>query len=139
MDRYTYNNELSTYFRNYSNKTYGEDYKLCVDLTYKLDVKNHHQCRKWITNLKNYVNEKGYDFDGIMISESSFNRTLHNHMLIWGDFKWSIGKSLIYNYWKNIGSCNIREYDYTKGYHIYMTKHLNQTLNNEWDIISNLK
>ena len=139
MDRYTYNNQLSNWVKGYSKQTYGEDYKLCVDLTYKYDVKSHHQCRKMIKKMKDYINHKGYQFDGVMVTESSKDRKLHNHMLVWGDFDWSVGKSLIFNNWNKIGSCLIREYDNSLGYHIYMTKFINQSMNNEWDIISNLK
>jgi len=138
MDRYTYNNQLSDWVKDYSLNTKDEDYKLCVDLTYKYNVKSHHQCRKWVNNLKNYINDKGYQIDGIMVTESNHNKHLHNHCLVWGDFEWSVGKSLIYNYWNKIGSCLIRKYDDSLGYHIYITKFINQSLNNEWDIISNL-
>lgn len=133
-----YNLELSDWIKNYSLNQYNEEFKLCVDLTYRLDVKSHHQCRKWVGRLKNYINEKGYNIDGVMVTESNHNKTLHNHLLVWGDFHWSTGKSLIFNHWNKVGSCLVRKYDNTKGYHIYITKFINQSMNNEWELISNL-
>tara|TARA_B110000027_G_scaffold67309_1_gene71980 strand:+ start:778 stop:1194 length:417 start_codon:yes stop_codon:yes gene_type:complete len=133
-----YNLELGLWFKNYSIETYDRDYSLVVDLTYRLSVKHHFQCRKWISKLKKYIEDNGYEIDGFMVSEYNGERNLHNHLLVVGNFSNSVGKKLIYNFWNKIGSCLIRDYDDNQGYSIYISKFLNQGMNNEWELISNL-
>ena len=129
---------MSNWIKNYSNQNYNEDWKLTVDLTYKWDVKNEKVCRKWISRLKDYLNKNGVEIDGFVVNEYDRNiHNLHNHLLVWSSDSWSNTQSLIFNYWKNIGSVNIEKYDVNKGYCGYITKYLGRTNNNEWDLISN--
>ena len=44
--------------------------------------------------------------------------------------------SLIFNFWKNIGSMKIEKYNSGLGYSSYISKHLNKTDNNNWEMLS---
>jgi hypothetical protein len=133
-----YNWELADWIKNYSINQHCEDYKLCVDLTYKYPIKNDFGARRHLKNLKSYFEKNGFNLDGIFVNEFDKNWNLHNHLLVWFDCNSTLGEGLIYNNWRNIGSCFIREYDAELGYSIYLTKHLNKSYNNNWDFISNL-
>jgi hypothetical protein len=138
MRNNNYNKELGNWIKNYSKLQYGEDFKLCVDLTYKFDIRNDKITRKWIKNLKNYINKNNYEIDGIFVNEYNGNYVLHNHLIVWMDCNWSEGKKLIFNYWKNIGSCNIIKYNSKLNYCNYITKSLDLKTYNNWDFINNL-
>ena len=47
-------------------------------------------------------------------------------------------ESVIFNYWKKLGSLNIEKYDKSLGYSSYITKHINKTENNDWEFLSML-
>ena len=95
--------ELSNWMKDYSNINHNEDWKLCVDLTYKWKVKTDKVCRKWLGNLKNYLSKNDITIDGFFVTEYDKNFTnLHNHLLIWSDDSWSNTQSKIFNYWNNI-------------------------------------
>ena len=47
-------------------------------------------------------------------------------------------KHRIVRYWKNIGIVDVGKYDKEMEYVFYMTKHINKTKFNNWDILSNL-
>lgn len=131
-----YKNELGEWIKNYSKNQYGEDYKLCVDLTYKFDVRNDRITRKWIKNLKEYVNSKNYLIDGIYVNEYNGNKTIHNHLIVWMDCNWSEGKKIIFNYWNKIGSCNIEKYNNNLNYSNYITKSIGNQFYNDWNFIN---
>lgn len=133
-----YNNELVDWISNYSINQYNENYKLCVDLTYKYAYKNEYGCRRKLKELKGYFNNNGYEIDGVYVSEFDKNWNLHNHILMWFNCDEDMGKSLINNNWKSIGCSMIRKYEMNLGYEIYITKHLNKTINNNWDFMINL-
>ena len=88
-----------------------------------------------------YNNLKHYDcnFDGIYVSEfdSSFNR-LHHHLIVSSSLSEDDFKHRVVRYWKNIGIVDVGEYDKEMEYVFYMTKHINKTKFNNWDILSNL-
>lgn len=131
--------ELSNWMKDYSKINYNEDWKLCVDLTYKWNVKTDKVCRKWIGNLKNYLSKNDIIIDGFMVNEYDVNfSNLHNHLLVWSSDSWSNTQSKIFNYWKRIGSINIRQYDNTLNYTEYMTKYLGREKYNNWELISNI-
>jgi len=133
------NNELGNWIRDYSKDNYNEDWKLCVDLTYKYGVKNEKICRKWVGRLKEYLNKNDVIIDGFVVNEYDKNiNYLHNHLLCWVDCSWSVGKSLIYNYWNKIGSVNIERYNVNKNYSNYIVKYIGRNYNNDWDFISNI-
>ena len=89
-------NDYINFIKNYSKNNYKEDWKLCVDLCFKFNVYNDSLNRKWIGNLKNYLNKNDIVIDGIVVKEYDVNiNKLHNHILIWGDKDWSYLKSKI--------------------------------------------
>ena len=131
-------NELGNWIKDYSINQYNEDYKLCVDLTYKWEVKNQNVCRKWIGRLKKYLNKNGIKVDGFCVNEYDKNIIhLHNHLLLWIDKEDWLGKRLIYNYWNKIGSVNIEKYDRERDYSNYIVKYIGRNYGNDWDMISN--
>jgi hypothetical protein len=131
--------ELSNWMKDYSKINYNEDWKLCVDLTYKWKVKTDKVCRKWLGNLKNYLSENDINIDGFFVTEYDKNFTnLHNHLLVWSSDSWSNTQSKIFNYWKRIGSLNISKYDVNSNYTEYMTKYIGRERYNSWDLISNI-
>ena len=134
-----YNNEIGNWIKNYSKQLYNEDYKLCVDLTYKYPIKSEKSSRKWIKNLKTYLNNKKVFIDGIVVYELDKNvQNIHNHLLVYSDVKDWKSKSLIFNYWKNIGSVNIVKYNEIENYSNYIFKYINKTKNNDWDFLINI-
>ena len=133
-----YNNEIGNWIKNYSKELYNEDYKLCVDLTYKYPIKSEKSSRKWIKNLKTYLNNKKVFIDGIVVYELDKNvQNIHN-LLVYSDVKDWKSKSLIFNYWKNIGSVNIVKYNEIENYSNYIFKYINKTKNNDWDFLINI-
>jgi len=138
MIDYKMNNEVGNWIKNYPINQYGEDYKLCVDLTYKYGVKNESVCRKWIGGLKNYLNKNGVDVDGFVVNEFDSNViNLHNHLLLWVNSSYSKSKNLIYNYWNKLGSVHIMKYDSNLNYSGYMCKFLGRNDSNYFDLITN--
>ena len=131
-------NEYIDFIKNYSKINYREDWKLCVDLCYKFDVYNDKLNRKWIGNLKKYLNDNNIKVDGFVVKEYDVNFSkLHNHILLWGNKDWSYLKSKIYNYWNKIGSVNIEKYDSKKFYSTYIMKHVGKNDENDWDLLIN--
>ena len=133
-----YNSDLSEWMGNYSKTQYGEDYKLCVDLTYGMNVYTHNYCKKWVKRLVNHIRSKGFIVDGFMVTEKSLTNTLHNHILMYGDFSVKEGSNIITNYWKKIGRVLVREYEVGGGYNIYISKFINGTKENQWEVLSEL-
>ena len=133
-----YNQDLSDWMGNYSITNYGEDYKLCVDLTYSMDVYTHNYCKKWVSRLVNHIRSKGYFVDGFMVTEKSLTNTLHNHILMYGNFSANVGKNIITNYWKKIGRVLVREYESDGGYNIYISKFINGSKENQFELLSQL-
>ena len=131
--------EMIKFVNEYSINNYGNDYNMCVDLTYKYPIKNESKCRTFISRLKSYLNKNSVFIDGIFVNEYDSNFSgLHNHLLLYSDSDFSTSKGLIFNYWKNIGLSNINQYDRNGNYGNYIVKHLNKTENNNWDFIMNL-
>lgn len=62
--------------------------------------------------------------------------SLHNHLLLYCDTEYYVCESLIFNFWKNIGSMKIEKYNSGLGYSSYISKHLNKTDNNNWEMFS---
>ena len=121
-------NEMIKFVNEYSVSNYGNDYNMCVDLTYKYPIKNEYKCRTFISRLKSYLNKNSVFIDGIFVNEYDSNFSgLHNHLLLFSDSDYSISKGLIFNYWKNIGLSNINQYDRKGNYGNYIVKHLNKT------------
>ena len=133
-----YNSDLSNWMKEYSINTYGEDYKLIVDLTFGMNVFTHRYCKKWVSRLVNHIRSKGYIVDGFMVTEKSVGNTLHNHILMYGDFTVKEGSNMITNYWKTIGRVLVREYESDGGYHIYISKFINGSKENQWELLSDL-
>ena len=69
-------NDLSNFIENYSIQNYNEDYNVKLDLTYKYPIKHNSVWRKWVGNLKKYMNKKDIFCDGFVISEYDRNNTL---------------------------------------------------------------
>lgn len=133
-----YNIDLSDWMKDYSVTQYGEDYKLCVDLTYGMNVYTHNYCKKWVGRLVKHIRSKGYKVDGFMVTEKSLTNTLHNHILMWGDFSINEGSNIITHYWKKIGRVLVREYESNGGYHIYISKFVNGSKENQFELLSDL-
>ena len=132
-------NDLSNFIENYSIQNYNEDYNVKLDLTYKYPIKHNSVWRKWIGNLKKYMNKNDIFCDGFVISEYDRNiSSLHNHILMYCDTDYYKCESVIFNYWKKLGSLNIEKYDKSLGYSSYITKHINKTENNDWEFLNML-
>jgi hypothetical protein len=129
--------EMESFVKDYSINQYGKDYNVKLDLTYRYPIRNDSVWRKWIGRLKKHLNSKEIFCDGIVVSEydNNFNG-LHNHLLMYCDTDYYKCESVIFNYWKNIGSLNIEQYDSNLGYSSYIVKHLNKTNNNNWEMLS---
>ena len=118
-------------------KQYGKDYNVKLDLTYRYKIKNDSIWRKWISRLKKHLNKNNVFCDGIVVSEYDYCfSSLHNHLLLYCDTEYYVCESLIFNFWKNIGSMKIEKYNSGLGYSSYISKHLNKTDNNNWEMLS---
>ena len=72
-----------------------------------------------------------------LVCEYDYNfSSLHNHLLLYCDTEYYVCESLIFNFWKNIGSMKIEKYNSGLGYSSYISKHLNKTDNNNWEMLS---
>ena len=132
-------NDLSNFIENYSIQNYNKDYNVKLDLTYKYPIKHNSVWRKWVGNLKKYMNKNDIFCDGFVISEYDRNiSSLHNHILMYCDTDYYKCESVIFNYWNKLGSLNIEKYDKNLGYSSYITKHINKTENNDWEFLSML-
>ena len=134
----SYKKSLAKFFKNYIKLLVNEDYKLKVDLTYSYSTKSEKVSRKWIKNLKEYLKSKNVRMEGVYVNELNKSYELHNHCLIWVDCDWSYGKSLIFNYWKKIGSLKVDKYNNELNYTDYMVKHINVNESNNWEFIESL-
>ena len=131
--------EMKIFVRNYSIKTYKEDYNITCDLTYKYPVSKN-RSRKYIKLLRNHLKSKGIFCDGIVVFE--YNRSmdqLHNHILMYckNEKHYKI-HGTIFNFWKNYGFCRVEKYDKTRRYSEYICKYINITENQNWEFIMNL-
>ena len=130
---------MEKFINDYSINQYGKDYNVKLDLTYKYPIKHNSVWRKWVGNLKKYMNKNDIFCDGFVISEYDSNyTTLHNHILMYCDTDYYKCESVIFNYWNKLGSLNIEKYDKNLGYSSYITKHINKTENNDWEFLSML-
>ena len=131
--------EMKNFVRNYSLQTYNEDYNVICDLSYKWKT-NKSRSRKYVRELRDYLNKYGIFCDGILVFEySKVNRQLHNHILMYcKNEKFYKVNGMIHIFWKNYGFSNIRKYDSTKNYSEYVCKYMDITDNRNWDFISNL-
>ena len=128
---------MEKFISDYSIKQYGKDYNVKLDLTYRYKNKNDSVWRKWISRLKKYLNKNNVFCDGIVVSEYDYCfSSLHNHLLLYCDTEYYVCESLIFNFWKNIGSMKIEKYNSGLGYSSYISKHLNKTDNNNWEMLS---
>ena len=130
-----YKKSLAKFFKNYIKLLVNEDYKLKVDLTYSYSTKSEKVSRKWIRNLKEYLKSKDVRLEGIYVNELNKSYELHNHCLFWVDCNESYAKSLIFNYWKKIGSLKIDTYNKDLNYTDYIVKHLNVNESNTYELI----
>ena len=134
-----YNCDIGKFIKNYSINNNGSDYNLIVDLSYKYKVKYDNVCRKWIGRLKRFLNKKDVFVSGIFVNEYDVNfSSLHNHILMYSDKDYYLVEGYVFNFWKNIGSCNIEKYNSNENYSYYISKHLNKNVNNSWDFIENI-
>ena len=75
--------EMKDFVRNYSLRTYNEDYNVICDLSYKWKM-NKSRSRKYVRELRDYLNKYGIFCDGILVFEySKIERQLHNHILMY--------------------------------------------------------
>ena len=133
------NSEIGKFFKEYNLNNYGIDYNMKVDLTYKYPIRKESMCRSWIGKLKNFLNKKDVFVSGIFVNEYDVNfSSLHNHILMYSDKDYYLVEGYVFNFWKNIGSCNIEKYNSNENYSYYISKHLNKNVNNSWDFIENM-
>ena len=57
---------------------------------------------------------------------------------MYSDKDYYLVEGYVFNFWKNIGSCNIEKYNSNENYSYYISKHLNKNVNNSWDFIENI-
>ena len=132
-----YNCDIGKFINDYSINNNGKDYSMIIDLSYKYKVKYDSVCRKWIGRLKKFLNKKDVFVSEIFVNEYDVNfSSLHNHLLLYCDTEYYVCESLIFNFWKNIGSMKIEKYNSGLGYSSYISKHLNKTDNNNWEMLS---
>lgn len=133
-----YKEEMIKFFKNYIKTIVNEDYKVKVDLTYSYYKVNDKLSRKWIRNLKNYFNSKGFRLEGLYVNEFSKSYKLHNHCVFWFDCDLDLGKKLIKDYWKKIGCLDIESYNNEENYCEYMLKYIDYNKNSSWEFLENL-
>ena len=134
-----YNCDIGKFIDDYSINNNGKDYSMIIDLSYKYKVKYDSVCRKWIGRLKKFLNKKDVFVSGIFVNEYDVNfSSLHNHILMYSDKDYYLVEGYVFNFWKNIGSCNIEKYNSNENYSYYISKHLNKNVNNSWDFIENI-
>ena len=131
--------EMKDFVRNYSLRTYNEDYNVICDLSYKWKM-NKSRSRKYVRELRDYLNKYDIFCDGILVFEySKIERQLHNHILMYcKNEKFYKVNGMIHNFWKNYGFSVIREYDSSQNYSEYVCKNMDLLNNRNWDFISNL-
>tara|TARA_R110001599_G_scaffold240684_1_gene440300 strand:+ start:4536 stop:4973 length:438 start_codon:yes stop_codon:yes gene_type:complete len=136
-DKYRW--DLGEFFKDYSVNNLNKEWDYIVGLSYKLPIKSESVSRKKLKQLYNNLKHYDCNFDGIYVSEfdSSFNR-LHHHLIVSSSLSEDDFKHRVVRYWKNIGIVDVGEYDKEMEYVFYMTKHINKTKFNNWDILSNL-
>ena len=131
--------EMKDFVRNYSLRTYNEDYNVKCDLSYKNYISVNGN-REILKRLKNYLKSENIFCDGILVFEySKIERQLHNHILMYcKNEKFYKVNGMIHNFWKNYGFSVIREYDSSQNYSEYVCKNMDLLNNRNWDFISNL-
>ena len=131
---------LSEFFKNYSNKVNGEDYKLKFDLGYWNNFRNELKCRSYFKGLRNYFKKKNYDLNGVYVNEFNKNYFIHSHSLIWCSCDSSIGKRLINDYCRKykVGSVEVDDYNSDLGYNVYISKFLGFSEKNNYELIEML-
>ena len=67
--------------------------------------------------------------------------SIHHHLVVKSDLRQRQLQQLTNRVWNNIGGNFIDKYDSNRevNWCVYMTKHLEKTKRNSWDIISNFK
>jgi hypothetical protein len=134
-----YNREWYKWVEDYSLIHYNEDYKFCIDLTYRFNVYKHHTAMKYVANLMNRIKSNGYRVGGFMVTEKHLKNDLHNHLLFWSDIPTNEGKELIQKFWNNsYGNVLVREYVRGGGYDIYISKFLNGGSENQFELLDSL-
>jgi hypothetical protein len=133
-----YKSEMIKFFKNYSKTIVNEEYKVKVDLSYSYGKVNDKLSRKWIRNLKNHFNSKGFRFEGLYVNEFSKLYRLHNHCVFWFSCDLDLGKKLIKDYWKKIGTTDIDSYNPNENYCEYMLKYIDYNSKSSWEFIENL-
>ena len=131
--------DLGDWFRDYSVNNHNRDWDYMVGLSYNLPMKSDSVSRRKLKLLYNNLRHYDNTVDGIFVNEfdRSFNK-IHHHLIVSSSLSEKDFRYRVMKYWKNIGIVEVQSYNKELEYIYYMTKHINKTKFNNWDILSNL-
>lgn len=136
------NLRIGMWIKDWCKEEFNRDWDYCVTLNYKFPKINEVVCRN---NIRKYVKkliESDTDVEGFIVSELDTNLiSIHHHLVVKSDLRQRQLQQLTNRVWNNIGGNFIDKYDSNRevNWCVYMTKHLEKTKRNSWDIISNFK
>lgn len=130
---------LGKWFKDYSKENFNEDWKYCLGLSYKYYMKN----TGWRKNLKSLYKDlsmKDSNINGFVVNELDTSMTkLHHHLIIKSDLGIIDFKKIVETNWSKRGLIDLMEYDSSKDYCFYISKHYNKTDSNIFEMLDSFK
>ena len=134
------NRQIGLWMKGWCKEMFDRDWDYCVSLTYFKPIISEVIGNR---NLKGYVKklrEWDKEVEGFVVTELDNNLlSLHHHLILKSDILEFRMRRLTNSFWSNYGINDVKVYDssYELSFAEYMTKHLNKTKRNSWEIISN--
>jgi len=136
------NRQIGLWIKDWCKEEFQRDWDYCVTLNYKFPKINEVMCRNNLNKYVKKLRESDNDVEGFIVNELDTNLiSIHHHLVVKSDLNERQLQQLTNRVWNNIGGNFIDKYDSNRevNWCVYMTKHLEKTKRNSWDIISNFK
>ena len=136
------NRQIGLWIKDWCKEEFNRDWDYCLTLNYKFPKLKEVVCRNNLNKYIKKLRESDSKVEGFIVNELDTNLiSLHHHLVVKSDLNERQLQQLTNRVWNNIGMNFIDKYDVNRelNWCVYMTKHLEKTKRNSWDIISNFK